>query len=132
MALLKGREMMFKAFESGIFSKLKESEQSEKSHDDVKCNSFGYDAYNLSKQLEDVSLENISSDLNDTNNRDKALFTPKAKWTGFKISTPKKTLQRLPITLAQVIADSNLGNVLNEIWKIVHSIKTIAKKEYNN
>ena len=29
MALLKGREIVFKAFESGIFSKLKETEQSE-------------------------------------------------------------------------------------------------------
>ena len=30
MALLKGREMVFKAFESRIFSRLKQSEQSEK------------------------------------------------------------------------------------------------------
>ena len=29
VALLKGREMVFKAFESGIFSKLKQSKQSE-------------------------------------------------------------------------------------------------------
>ena len=45
--------MMFKAFESAIFSKLKESEQSS---DDVKYNSFGYDTYKLSKELKDVPL----------------------------------------------------------------------------
>ena len=36
MALLEGREMVFKAFESGVISKLKQSEQS--SSDD-KCTS---------------------------------------------------------------------------------------------
>ena len=52
MSLLKGREMVFKAFESGIFSKLKESEQSEQSTDDAKYKSFGYDTYKLSRKLE--------------------------------------------------------------------------------
>ena len=33
MALLRGREMVFKAFESGIFSKLKESEHSSDQND---------------------------------------------------------------------------------------------------
>ena len=47
---------MFKAFESAIFSKLKESEQSEQSCDDVKYNSFGYDTNKLSKELKDVPL----------------------------------------------------------------------------
>ena len=41
MILLKGKEMVLKAFESGIFSKLKESEQSDQLSDDVKYNSFG-------------------------------------------------------------------------------------------
>ena len=36
IALLKGRNMMFKAFENVIFSKHKESEQSKQSSDDVK------------------------------------------------------------------------------------------------
>ena len=79
MALLKGREMVFKALENGIFSKLKESEQSEQSSDDVKHNS-----YKLSKKLKDVSLENISSDLNDTNNAGNKLFTPIKKEQGLK------------------------------------------------
>ena len=52
MSLLKGREMVFKAFESGIFSKLKESEQSEQSTDDAKYKSFGYDTYKSSRKLE--------------------------------------------------------------------------------
>ena len=68
--------MMFKAFESAIFSKLKESEQSEQSSDDVKYNSFGYDTYKLSKELKDVPLKNISSDTDKANNK---LFTPKKK-----------------------------------------------------
>ena len=71
MALLKGREMVFKALENGIFSKIKELEQSEQSSDDVK-----YNSYKLSKKLKDISLENISSDLNDTDNTGNKLFTP--------------------------------------------------------
>ena len=64
--------------------------------DDVKHNSFGYGTYKLSKKLNDVSLENISSDLNDTDNTDNKLFTPIKKGTGHKI-TPKQMFQRLPI-----------------------------------
>ena len=81
MALLKEREMVFKAFENGIFSKRKESEQSEQSIDDVKYNSFGYDTYKLSKQLKDVSLENISSG---TDNTDNKLFIPIKKENNLK------------------------------------------------
>ena len=135
MTLLKGRGMVFKAFESRIFSKLKESEQSEQSSDDVKYNSFGYDADELSKKLKDVSLENILSDLNDTDTTDNKLFTPIKKGTGLKILTPKQMLQRLPIALAQVKAGNNSENLLNEIRKIVYSLyqsKQITKKVYNN
>ena len=39
----KGIQMVFKAFESGIFSKLKESEQLGQLNDDLKYNSFSYD-----------------------------------------------------------------------------------------
>ena len=35
--------MVFEAFESGIFSKLKESEQLGQLNDDLKYNSFSYD-----------------------------------------------------------------------------------------
>ena len=77
MTLLKGREMVLKAFESGIFSKLKESEQSEQLSDDVKYNSFGYDINKLGKKLKGVSLKNISSD---TDNKDNKLFTTIKKW----------------------------------------------------
>ena len=44
-ALVKGTEMVFVSFESGIFSNLKESEQSEQSSNDVKYNSFGSDTH---------------------------------------------------------------------------------------
>ena len=41
---------------------------------------------------------------------------PKAtKGTGLKILTPKQMLQRLPISLAQVKADNNSDDLLNEI-----------------
>ena len=45
MAFLKGGETVFKAFESGIFSKLKELEWSEQLNDDLKYNSFDYDTH---------------------------------------------------------------------------------------
>ena len=38
----------------------------------------------------------------------------------FKISTPKQTLQRLPIALAQVIAGNTSEKLLNEIRQIMH------------
>ena len=102
MSLLKGREMVFKAFESGIFSKLKESEQSEQSSDDV-------------------SLEN-KIDLNDADSTDNKLFTPIKKRTGIEILTPNQVLQRLPMALAQVKGGNNSQNLLNEIRQIVHSL----------
>ena len=37
------------------------------------------------------------------------------KGTGLKILTPKQTLQRLPIALAQVKARNNSESLLNEI-----------------
>ena len=61
ITLLKGREMVFKSLESGIFLKLKESEQSQQSNDDNKYNLFGYDTLKLSKK---------PSDLNNTDNAD--------------------------------------------------------------
>ena len=81
MTLPKGREMVFK---SGISSKFKESEQSEQSNDDVKYNSFGYDKHKLSSKWKDVLLENISSDLNETDNTDNKLFTPIKKGINLK------------------------------------------------
>ena len=44
-------------------------------------------------------------------------------------------LQRLPIALAQVRADNNSENLLNEIGQIVYSLyqsKEITKKVQNN
>ena len=55
--------------------------------------------------------------------------------TGFKIFTPKKMLQRFPITLAQVKAGNNSENLLNEIRQIIYSLyqsKEITKKVCNN
>ena len=58
-----------------------------------------------------------------------------AKRKGLKKLTPKQMLQRLPIALAQVKADNNSENVLNEIRQIIYSLyqsKEITKKLYNN
>ena len=109
--------MVFKVFESVIFSKLKESKRSEQSNDDVKYNSFGYDTHELSKSCKDVS-----SDLNDTDNTDNKLFTPIKERTRLNILSPKQMLQRLPIAFAQVKAGNNSENLLNEIRQIVYSL----------
>ena len=53
----------------------------------------------------------------------------KQKEKGFKILTPKQMLQRLPIALAQVKADSTSENLLNEIRKIIYFLYR-AKKNY--
>ena len=53
------------------------------------------------------------------------------KGTGLKILTPKQMLQRLPIALAQVKADNNSENLLNEIRQIFYSLyqlEEITKK----
>ena len=52
-----------------------------------------------------------------------------------KIFTTKQMLQRLPIALAQVKADNNSENLLNEIRKSIYSLyqsKEITKKVDNN
>ena len=41
---------------------------------------------------------------------------------GFKITTPKQMLERLPIAFAQVKAGNNSENLLNEIKQIVYSL----------
>ena len=66
--LLKEGKWCLKHLKVIPFTKLKESEQSEQSSDDVKQNSFGHDIHKLSKKIKDVSLENILCDLNDTGN----------------------------------------------------------------
>ena len=57
------------------------------------------------------------------------------KRTGLKILTPKQMLQRLPIALAQLKADNNSENFLNEIRQtnyFLYQSKEITKKVYNN
>ena len=59
----------------------------------------------------------------------------KTTGTGLKISTPTQMFQILPIALAQVKADNNTENLLNEIRQIVYYLnqsKEIPKKVYNN
>ena len=111
MTLLKGREMVREAFESGIFSKLKQSERSEQSSSDDK----------------------LDNDLSTSSNASHTNFSSivEKKRTGLKILTPKQMLQRLPIALAQVKAGNNSENLLNEIRQIVYSLyqsKEVTKK----
>ena len=57
------------------------------------------------------------------------------KGEGLKILTPKQMLQRLPVAIAQVKADNNSENLLNEMRQIIYSLyrsKEITKKVYNN
>ena len=51
-------------------------EQSKQWSNNIKYNSFGYYTNKLSKRINDVLLENISSDLNETDNTDIKLITP--------------------------------------------------------
>ena len=54
---------------------------------------------------------------------------------GLKILIPKKMLQRLPTSLAQIKAGNNSEILLNEIMQIAYSLyqsKKITKKVYNN
>ena len=63
------------------------------------------------------------------------IYDSKQKGTALKILTPKQTLQRLPIALAQIKADTNSQSLLNKIRQIVYSFyqsKEIPKKVYNN
>ena len=57
------------------------------------------------------------------------------KGKGLEIITPKKMLQRLPITLARVKAVTTSEDLLNEIRQIIYSLyraKEVNKKVYNN
>ena len=61
----------------------------------------------------------------------KTKATKETKGMGLKILTRKQMFQRLPIALAQVKAGSNSDSLLNEIRKIVYSLrqsKQITKK----
>ena len=71
------------------------------------------------------------------------IFLKKSEGTGIlnsdhsklKILTPKQTLQRLTIALAQVKSGNNSENLLNEIRQIAYSLyqaKEISKKVYNS
>ena len=57
--------------------------------------------------------------------------TKATKGTGLKILTPKQMLQRLPISLAQVKAGNNSGNLLKQIVYSLYQSKQITKKVYN-
>ena len=55
--------------------------------------------------------------------------------TGLNILTPKQTLQRLPIALAQLKDSNNSESLLKEIRQIIYSMyqsKQITKNVYNN
>ena len=68
-------------------------------------------------------------------NMSRNIYDSKQEGTGLKILTPKQTLQRLPVALAQIKTGNNPESFLNEIRQIVYSLyqsKEITKKVYNN
>ena len=65
------------------------------------------------------------------------IYDSKQEESGLKILTPKQTLQRLPIALAEIKAGDNSEGLLNEIRQIVYSLYQSEeiigrKKVYNN
>ena len=68
-------------------------------------------------------------------NMSRNIYDSKQEGTELEILTPKRMLQRLPISLAQIKASKNSQSLLNEIRQIVYSLyqsKEITKKVYNN
>ena len=68
------------------------------------------------------------------NNMSRNIYESK-QGEGLKILTPKQTLQRSSLALAQTKAGDNSETLLNEIRQIFYSLyqsKTITKKVYNN
>ena len=60
-------------------------------------------------------------------------FNEQQKGRGLRTLTPEQTLQRLPITLAQLKAVNKFEKLLNEICLIIYSLyqaKEITKKVY--
>ena len=82
------------------------------------------------------SREKVIQLFNDfAKNMSQNIYDSKQKGTGLKTLTPNQMLKRLPIALAQIIADNNSENLLNEIRQIAYSLyrsKEITKKVYNN
>ena len=79
--------------------------------------------------IQDKKIIDLFND--STKIRSEAIYKTKQDGTGLKILTPKRMLQRLPITVAQVKAGNNSESLLNEIKKIVYSLyqwKEITKK----
>ena len=55
-------------------------------------------------------------------------FNKQQKGKGIKIITPKQTLQKLPIALAQLKASNTTENLLNEIRQIIYILYIEKKK----
>ena len=70
--------------------------------------------------IQDKKIIDLFND--STKIRSEAIYKTKQDGTGLKILTPKRMLQRLPITVAQVKAGNNSESLLNEIKKIVYSL----------
>ena len=65
----------------------------------------------------------------------KSLPNKKKKSQGLKILTPDQMLSRLPITLAQLKAENNSGQLKNEIrkiWYFLYYSNTLIKTFHNN
>ena len=125
---------MFKAFESGIFSRLKQS-QSEQSEESKQSRSD--DKYTSLKLDNDLSTSsNAPRRRRQATQTSRYLYQKKRKKKkGTRLKTLNFKKMLLPIALAQVKARNNSENLLNEIKQIVYSLyqsKDITKNVYNN
>ena len=88
--------------------------------------------------LENIIYESREAFIKLFNDYSSIIFKAKYKskyGEDLKILTPKQMLQRLTITLAQVITSNTFENLLNEIRQIIYSLnqaKEVTKKVCNN
>ena len=77
----------------------------------------------LRKFIRDKKIPKSENPKKVVNNPEKILnFNKQKKGKGIKILTAKQTLQRLPISLAQVKASNLSENLLDEIRQIIYSL----------
>ena len=115
MTLLKERETVFKELESGVFSRLEQSDQSSSD-----------DKYASLKLDNDLNISNNASWNSSPSDIENQLFIP------IKKRNRKKMLQRLSIALAQVIACNNSEKLLTEIRQFVYSLYQSIKVNYKS
>ena len=76
-----------------------------------------------------------AADMSELKESDESAAQKEQSAKGLKILTPNQMLSRLPITLAQLKAESNSEKLKNEIRQLLHSLyrsKKLTKTIYNH